>query len=205
MKLSAAAPDIVNQPVRSQLKTFFQDQLSSDGTAQTVLDVETVFSIVAQVYGSELCCAVEIPAFSDGFFGLPPNLEAETVGSVRFASSFGEQTCTEVSLAGTTSQVANILVGDAFRGRMVNALGAPVDGLGTLEGPSNQARSLESRAPSIMDRRSVHLIRGDHQTGKTTVDVEAILNQTDVMCTYGVIGQMGHQEVIHRGSTVWYQ
>ena len=211
MKLSAAAPDIVNQPVRSQLKTFFQDQLSSDGTAQTVLDVETVFSIVAQVYGSELCCAVEIPAFSDGFFGLPPNLEAETVGSVRFASSFGEQTCTEVSLAGTTSQVANILVGDAFRGRMVNALGAPVDGLGTLEGPSNQARSLESRAPSIMDRRSVHepfatgvtaidamipigrgqreLIIGDRQTGKTTVAVEAILNQTDVVCVYVAVGQ----------------
>ena len=111
----------------------------------------------------------------------------------------------------TTSQVANILVGDSFRGRMVNALGAPVDGLGTLEDPSNQSRSLESRAPSIMDRRSVHepfatgvtavdamipigrgqreLIIGDRQTGKTTVAVDAILNQTDVVCVYVAVGQ----------------
>ncbi len=94
---------------------------------------------------------------------------------------------------------------------MVNALGAPVDGLGTLEDPSNQSRSLESRAPSIMDRRSVHepfatgvtavdamipigrgqreLIIGDRQTGKTTVAVDAILNQTDVVCVYVAVGQ----------------
>ena len=166
---------------------------------------------IAKVYGCEACLAGELLEFSDGSFGLALNLEAETVGAVRFASSFGEQTCTEGSLVRTTSQVANILVGDTFRGRMVNALGAPVDGLGTLEDPSNQSRSLESRAPSIMDRRSVHepfatgvtavdamipigrgqreLIIGDRQTGKTTVAVDAILNQTDVVCVYVAVGQ----------------
>ena len=100
----------------------------------------------------------------------------------------------------TTRQVANIPVGKAYRGRMVNALGAPVDGLGGIETDTQETRSLESRAPSIMDRRSVHepfvtgitavdamipigrgqreLIIGDRQTGKTTVAVDAILNQT---------------------------
>jgi hypothetical protein len=106
--------------------------------------------------------------------------------------------------------VANIQVGESFRGRIVNALGTPVDGKGGLTDDVSEPRALESRAPSIMDRRSVHepfaiamtavdamipigrgqreLIIGDHQTGKTTVAVDAILNQVDVVCVYVAVG-----------------
>ena len=171
-----------------------------------VMEVGTVVSIgdgIARVYGCEACLAGELIEFADGSFGLALNLEAQTIGAVRFASSFGEQTCTEGSIVRTTGQVANIIVGDAYRGRIVNALGAPVDGLGSIESPEKETRSLESRAPSIMDRRSVHepfstgvtavdamipigrgqreLIIGDRQTGKTTITVDAILNQTEVV------------------------
>lgn len=166
---------------------------------------------IARVYGCEACLAGELIEFTDGTYGLALNLEVQTVGAVRFASSFGEQTCTEGSLVRTTGQVANIVVGDAYRGRIVNALGAPVDGLGGIESPENETRSLESQAPSIMDRRSVHepfatgvtaidamipigrgqreLIIGDRQTGKTTITVDAILNQTEVVCVYVAVGQ----------------
>lgn len=200
--------------VRSKLTTFFQEQLAGVEVNEQVQDVGTVVSIgdgIARVYGCEACLAGELIEFSDGSYGLALNLESQTVGAVRFASSFGEQTCTEGSLVRTTSQVANIFVGDAYRGRMVNALGAPVDGLGEIEVPNKETRSLESQAPSIMDRRSVHepfatgitavdamipigrgqreLIIGDRQTGKTTIAVDAILNQTEVVCVYVAVGQ----------------
>lgn len=102
---------------------------------------------------------------SDGSFGLALNLEAETVGAVRFASSFGEQTCTEGSLVRTTSQVANIQVGDSFRGRMVNALGAPVDGKGDVT--SEVRRAIHRPAPSYVDLDTTRAI---FETGITGVD-----------------------------------
>ena len=111
----------------------------------------------------------------------------------------------------TTRSVANISVGPEYRGRIVNALGVPLDGMGGLILSDQERRSLESPAPSILDRRSVHepfatgitaidamipigrgqreLIIGDRQTGKTTIAVDAILNQTDVLCVYVAIGQ----------------
>ncbi len=194
--------------------TFLQEQLYESSKSETVFDVGTVVSIgdgIAKVYGCEACLAGELLEFSDGALGLALNLESKAVGAVRFASSFGEQTCTEGSLVRTTNQVANIPVGECYRGRMVNALGAPVDGLGGIEADGLDTRRLESSAPSIMLRRSVHepfatgvtavdamipigrgqreLIIGDRQTGKTTVAVDAILNQTDVVCVYVAVGQ----------------
>ena len=194
--------------------TFLQEQLYESSKGDTVFDVGTVVSIgdgIAKVYGCEACLAGELLEFSDGALGLALNLESKAIGAVRFASSFGEQTCTEGSLVRTTNQVANIPVGECYRGRMVNALGAPVDGLGGIEADGLDTRRLESSAPSIMLRRSVHepfatgvtavdamipigrgqreLIIGDRQTGKTTVAVDAILNQTDVVCVYVAVGQ----------------
>jgi F0F1-type ATP synthase alpha subunit len=87
--------------VRSRLQNFFQEQLASDNNEQPVLDVGTVVSIgdgIARVYGCEACLAGELLEFSDGSLGLALNLESQTVGAVRFASSFGKQTCTEGSL-----------------------------------------------------------------------------------------------------------
>ena len=117
----------------------------------------------------------------------------------------------DLSSSGPPNQVANILVGSGWAGRIVSPLGTPLDGKGSLGDDTSEPRSLESRAPSIMDRRSVHepfatgvtavdamipigrgqreLIIGDRQTGKTTVAVDAILNQTDVLCVYVAVGQ----------------
>lgn len=146
--------------------------------------------------------------------GLALNLESNTVGAVRFAKTVSENTdtaCVEGSIVRTTRSVANIPVGSSYRGRIVNALGSAVDGMGAVAVDERQSRSLESPAPSIMDRRSVHepfatgitaidamipigrgqreLIIGDRQTGKTTVAVDAIQNQTDVLCVYVAVGQ----------------
>ena len=107
--------------------------------------------------------------------------------------------------------MAQITLNSGFLGRIVTPLGTPLDGKGSLSDDASESRSLESRAPGIMDRRSVHepfatgvtavdamipigrgqreLIIGDRQTGKTTVAVDAILNQTDVLCVYVAVGQ----------------
>ena len=99
----------------------------------------------------------ELLEFADGTLGLALNLESRTVGAVRFAKPMGDSsTCVEGSIVRTTRSVANIAVGPAYRGRIVNALGSPMDGLGALESDTQERRSLESPAPSILDRRSVH-------------------------------------------------
>ena len=126
--------------VRSKLQNFFQDQLGTAESQQTVLDVGT-----AREWKCEACLAGELIEFADGSFGRALNLAA-------------------------TSQVEMIPGGDSYRGRIVNALGAPVDGLGQID---------KGRAGII----------GDRQTGKTTVAVDAILNQTDVVCVYVAVGQ----------------
>ena len=134
--------------VRSQVLTFLQAQLYESSKSETVFGVGTVVSIgdgIAKVYGCEACLAGELLEFSDGALGLALNLESKAVGAVRFASSFGIY----------------------CRGRMVNALGAPVDGLGGIEADGLDTRRLESSAPSIMLRRSVH---EPFATGVTAVD-----------------------------------
>lgn len=186
------------------------DEISTD-----VVDVGTVISLgdgIARIYGCEACLAGELLEFADGTLGLALNLESQTVGAVRFAKSMGDSsTCVEGSIVRTTRSVANIPVGPGYQGRIVNALGSPIDGLGALIDHAQERRSLESPAPSILDRRSVHepfatgitaidamipigrgqreLIIGDRQTGKTTIAVDAILNQTDVLCVYVAVGQ----------------
>ncbi len=180
-----------------------------------VVDVGTVISLgdgIARIYGCEACLAGELLEFADGTLGLALNLESQTVGAVRFAKSMGDSsTCVEGSIVRTTRSVANIPVGPGYQGRIVNALGSPIDGLGALIDHAQERRSLESPAPSILDRRSVHepfatgitaidamipigrgqreLIIGDRQTGKTTIAVDSILNQTDVLCVYVAVGQ----------------
>ena len=111
----------------------------------------------------------------------------------------------------TLAKLHVYFISESVRGRLVNALAVGIDGKGSLSDESSEPRSLESRAPSIMDRRSVHepfatgvtavdamipigrgqreLIIGDRQTGKTTVAMDAILNQTDVLCVYVAVGQ----------------
>ncbi len=122
-----------------------------------VVDVGTVISLgdgIARIYGCEACLAGELLEFADGTLGLALNLESQTVGAVRFAKSMGDSsTCVEGSIVRTTRSVANIPVGPGYQGRIVNALGSPIDGLGALIDHAQERRSLESPAPSILDRR----------------------------------------------------
>ncbi|MCD4758114.1 MAG: F0F1 ATP synthase subunit alpha [Arcobacteraceae bacterium] len=163
---------------------------------------------IAKVYGLKNVMAGEIVEFENGARGLASNLEESAVGIVILGSSEGLREGTSCKRLG---ELLEIPVGPSALGRVVNALGEPVDGKGAIE--SNEKRLLEEKAPGIMARKSVHepletgikaidalvpigrgqreLIIGDRQTGKTTVAIDAIINQKgqDVKCIYVAIGQ----------------
>ncbi len=163
---------------------------------------------IAKVYGLKNVMAGEIVEFENGARGLASNLEESAVGVVVLGSSEGLREGTSCKRLG---ELLEIPVGPAALGRVVNALGEPVDGKGAIE--SSEKRLLEEKAPGIMARKSVHeplttgikaidalvpigrgqreLIIGDRQTGKTTVAIDAIINQKgqDVKCIYVAIGQ----------------
>jgi len=163
---------------------------------------------IAKVYGLSNVMAGEIVEFENGARGLASNLEEAAVGVVILGSSDGLREGTSCKRLG---ELLEVPVGPGALGRVVNALGEPVDGKGVIE--SNEKRLLEEKAPGIMARKSVHeplvtgikaidalvpigrgqreLIIGDRQTGKTTVAIDAIINQKgqDVKCIYVAIGQ----------------
>jgi F-type H+-transporting ATPase subunit alpha len=163
---------------------------------------------IAKVYGLSNVMAGEIVEFENGARGLASNLEEAAVGIVILGSSDGLREGTSCKRLG---ELLEVPVGPSALGRVVNALGEPVDGKGVIE--SNEKRLLEEKAPGIMARKSVHeplvtgikaidalvpigrgqreLIIGDRQTGKTTVAIDAIINQKgqDVKCIYVAIGQ----------------
>ena len=152
--------------------------------------------------------AGELVEFEDGTEGIALNLEDDNVGIVLMGQGIGIQ---EGSTVRATGKIASVPVGDALLGRVVNPLGEAIDGKGDL--PSNETRLIESPAPGIIQRKSVHepmqtgitaidamipigrgqreLIIGDRQTGKTAICIDTILNQADqdVVCVYVAIGQ----------------
>ena len=163
---------------------------------------------VAQVYGLSNVMAGEMVEFEDGTKGLAMNLEEASVGIVILGSGEALREGMSVKRLG---KLLRVPVGDALLGRVVNALGAPIDGKGPIE--TTEARFVEEKAPGIMERKSVHepmatgikaidalvpigrgqreLIIGDRQTGKTTVAVDTIINQkgNGVVCVYVAVGQ----------------
>ena len=163
---------------------------------------------IAQVYGLKNVMAGEIVEFENGARGLTQNLEEATAGIVILGSSEGLREGTSCKRLG---ELLSVPVGPNVLGRVVNALGEPIDGKGVIE--SSESRLIEDKAPGIMARKSVHeplqtgikaidalvpigrgqreLIIGDRQTGKTTVALDAIINQKgqDVKCIYVAIGQ----------------
>ncbi len=163
---------------------------------------------VAQVYGLKNVMAGEIVEFENGEKGLALNLEESSVGIVVLGKGTGLREGTSCKRLG---QLLQTPVGDAMIGRVVNALGEPIDGKGAIE--STESRLVEEKAPGIMARKSVHeplqtgikaidalvpigrgqreLIIGDRQTGKSTVAIDTILNQKGegVICIYVAIGQ----------------
>ena len=163
---------------------------------------------IAKVYGLNNVMAGELVEFENGARGLASNLEEASVGIVVLGSSEGLREGTSCKRLG---ELLEVPVGAGILGRVVNALGEPVDGKGVIE--STEKRFVEEKAPGIMARKSVHeplqtgikaidalvpigrgqreLIIGDRQTGKTTVAIDAIINQKgqDVKCIYVAIGQ----------------
>ena len=163
---------------------------------------------IARIYGLEKAIAGELLEFPGDVFGLVLNLEADNVGAVLL----GDDTkIKEGDPVARTKRIAQVPVGEALVGRVVNALGQPVDGKGPIA--STEFRAIERYAPGVVDRRSVkeplqtgiksidamipigrgqrELIIGDRQTGKTAVAIDAIINQkeTGVVCIYNAIGQ----------------
>jgi F-type H+-transporting ATPase subunit alpha len=163
---------------------------------------------VAQVYGLSNVMAGEMVEFEEGTKGLVMNLEESSVGVVILGSGADLREGMSVKRLGTLLKVP---VGDALLGRVVNALGEPIDGKGPIE--TSEVRFVEEKAPGIMERKSVHeplatgikaidalvpigrgqreLIIGDRQTGKTTVALDTIINQkgNGVVCIYVAVGQ----------------
>ena len=163
---------------------------------------------IVTVYGIDNAMYGEIVVFENGVTGMVQDIRRTEIGCILFGRDTGIKEGTKVS---RTGKRAGIPVGDAFIGRIVDALGAPIDGKGSIE--STDYRPIENPAPSIVDRKSVNqplqtgilsidamfpigrgqreLIIGDRQTGKTSIAIDTILNQKgkDVICVYVAIGQ----------------
>jgi F-type H+-transporting ATPase subunit alpha len=196
-------PDEISSIIRQQIEAYDkQVQVSNVGTVLQVGDG------TARIYGLEQAMAGELLEFEDGTVGIALNLEEDNVGAVLMGDGFGIQ---EGSTVKATGKIAQIPVGDAMIGRVVDALGRPLDGKGAIN--TTETRLVESPAPGIVSRKSVceplqtgitaidamipigrgqrELIIGDRQTGKTSVAVDTIINQKseDVVCVYVAIGQ----------------
>jgi F-type H+-transporting ATPase subunit alpha len=176
-----------------------------------MVDFGVVFQVgdgIARIYGLDRAMAGELLSFEDGTLGIALNLEANNVGAVLLGDGLK---ISEGSRVRCTGKIAEIPVGEAYLGRVVDALARPVDGKGPITTTEN--RAIESPAPGIIARRSVYeplatglvavdamipigrgqreLIIGDRQTGKTAIAVDTILNQKGkgVICVYVAIGQ----------------
>jgi F-type H+/Na+-transporting ATPase subunit alpha len=196
-------PDEISNIIKQQIEQYNQElQVSNVGTVLQVGDG------IARVYGLEKAMSGELLEFEDGTVGIALNLEEDNVGVVLMGTG---RDIAEGSSVKSTGKIAQIPVGDAFIGRVVDALARPIDGKGDIH--STESRLIESPAPGIIARKSVfeplqtgitsidamvpigrgqrELIIGDRQTGKTAVAVDTILNQKgeDVICVYVAIGQ----------------
>ena len=198
---------INSEEIISILKTEIEnyDTVCKDQEVGTVI---WVGDGIATVYGIEHAMYGEIVIFENGVKGMVQDIKRDQVGCIIFGKDTEIKEGTKVT---RTKKKAGIPVGDAFLGRIVNALGAPIDGKGEIK--ADDYRAIEQEAPGIVDRQSVNqpmetgilaidsmlpigrgqreLIIGDRQTGKTSIAIDTILNQKgkDVICIYVAIGQ----------------
>ena len=195
--------DDISKIIKEQIKNY------SKKTEQD--EVGYVISVgdgISKVHGLDKCCANELLEFSNGTFGMALNLEESHVSAVLLGSDVG---ISEGSLVKRTGRVVSVPVGEALIGRVVNALGQPIDAKGPIE--AKEFSPIERRAYGIIERKSVsvplqtgikaidsmipigrgqrELIIGDRQTGKTVIATDTIINQKgkDVICVYVAIGQ----------------
>ena len=201
--MSKRRPDEISSIIKKRIEKY--------GGKVRKVNVGTVLQVgdgIARIYGLDKVMSGELLSFAEGTVGIALNLEKKNVGAVLMGTGIEIQ---EGSGVRGTGKIAQIGVGDAYLGRVVNPLAFPIDGKGKIK--STETRLIESSAPGIISRRSVHeplqtglvaidsmipvgrgqreLIIGDRQTGKTAVAIDTILNQKgkDVICVYVAIGQ----------------
>ncbi len=194
-----------------EISAILKQQIEDYDKSVSVSNVGSVLQIgdgIARVYGLQQVMAGELVQFEDGTEGIALNLEDDNVGIVLMGEGRGIQ---EGSTVKATGKIAAVPVGDAMLGRVVNSLGQPIDGKGDIA--TTDTRLIESMAPGIIQRKSVHepmqtgitaidamipigrgqreLIIGDRQTGKTAIAIDTIINQKgeDVVCVYVAVGQ----------------
>ena len=199
----SARPEEISNIIKEQIKNY-RSRIEMKETGTVIL----VGDGIARVYGLRECMAGELLEFEDGSFGMAQNLETDTVSVALLSNTNGIREGSHVT---RTGRVLSVPVGEALLGRVVNALGEPIDGKGPIE--TTQTRPIESEAPGIIERKSVsvplqtgikaidsmipigrgqrELIIGDRQTGKTVIALDTIINQkhSDVICIYVAIGQ----------------
>lgn len=196
-------PEEISSIIRRQIKDYDNRvELSDTGKIFNVGDN------IASIYGLDDVMAGELLEFPGGVYGMALNLEKETVGAVLLGDEEGIK---EDDIVKRTGKIVEVPVGDALIGRVVDPLGNPIDGRGSIK--TDKTRPIEAEAPGIMDRRSVYqplqtgikaidamvpigkgqreLVIGDKQTGKTSILTDTILNQKgkDIICIYVAIGQ----------------
>ena len=196
-------PEEITKIIRSQIKNY-ESKLETSETGTIIL----VGDGIAKASGLDKCMAGELVELSNGSYGMALNLEEGTVSIVILGTDQGIR---EGDTVKRTGRMVSVPVGEALIGRVVNALGEPIDGKGVID--AREYRAIESPAPGIIDREPVdrplqtgikaidsmipigrgqrELIIGDRQTGKTTIATDTILNQKgkDVICIYVAIGQ----------------
>ena len=201
--MSSISSEEIISILKSEIENF--DSEATDKETGTVI---WVGDGIATVYGIEHAMYGEIVVFDNGVKGMVQDIKRTEIGCILFGKDTGIREGTRVV---RTGKKAGIPVGDAFVGRIIDALGAPIDGQGEIE--STEDRPIEQDAPGIVDRKSVsepmetgilaidsmfpigrgqrELIIGDRQTGKTAIAIDTILNQKgkDVICIYVAIGQ----------------
>ena len=203
----------------AEISRVIRDQIANFAAEEEVAEVGTVLSVgdgIARIYGLDNVQAGEMVEFDGGIKGMALNLEADNVGVVIFGS---DETIREGSTAKRTGTIVDVPVGKGLLGRVVDALGNPIDGKGPIE--SSERRRVEVKAPGIIPRKSVHepvqtglkaldalvpigrgqreLIIGDRQTGKTAVALDTFINQKEankgndesqkLYCIYVAVGQ----------------
>ena len=196
-------PEEISKIIKNQIKQYGK-KIEQDETGTIIL----VGDGIARANGLDKCMANELVEFENGEYGMAQNLEENTVSIVILGDDSGLH---EGSTVKRTGRVVSVPVGESLIGRVVNALGQPIDGKGDIA--TTEIRPIESLAPGIIERKGVNvplqtgikaidsmipigrgqreLIIGDRQTGKTTLATDTIINQkgTGVLCIYVAIGQ----------------
>jgi F-type H+-transporting ATPase subunit alpha len=204
--MSNLRPEEISSIIKSELDNY-KTQLKTESIG-TVLQVGDA---IARIYGLDDVMVGEIVEFADNVFGMAVNLEEDSVGVIIFGRDNADRAIKEGDTVKRTGKIVQVPVGEALKGRVVNALGQPIDGKGPLK--TDKVRPIESSAPDVVSRQPINaplqtgikaidtmipigrgqreLIIGDRQTGKTAIVLDTIINQKGkgVYCIYVAIGQ----------------